>query len=396
MTIKLYYQDSEISEAQVKVVDSGKDAAGYYAILDQSCFYPEGGGQPADTGEIGPAKVLDVQSVEGEIRHYTDIQLPKDNFSAQLDWQRRWDHMQQHAGQHLLSALLEDDFGFKTQSFHLGKERVCIDLDLDSATKEQLLAAEKKANHLIRQCLAIRDRWVTSEQAKDQGLRKPPVVEGDIRLVEIDGIDLNPCGGTHPKSTADIGLLKIISTEKAKGGMRVYFLCGDRALQHFNFLMETTDKLVAQLNAPAAELPEAAKALLADKASADKTIKNLQEQLLNMEAEMILPTDGIVEKTFEGRPIKELQQLARLVIGKNPSATVLFISTSEGDMRFVCAKGEQAPGDMREVLQQLLALTEGKGGGNTQFAQGGGATDKSPEIFKEVFRAAIKNSSPNV
>ncbi|WP_394121401.1 DHHA1 domain-containing protein [Planococcus donghaensis] len=391
MTIKLYYQDSKISEVQVKVVDSRKDAAGYYAILDQSCFYPEGGGQPADTGEIGPAKVLDVQSVEGEIRHYTDIQLPKDSFSAQLDWQRRWDHMQQHAGQHLLSALLEDDFGFKTQSFHLGKERVSIDLDLDSATKEQLLAVENKANHLIRQCLSISDRWVTSEQAKELNLRKPPVVEGDIRLVEIAGIDFNPCGGTHPNNTADIGLLKIISTEKAKGGMRVYFLCGDRALHHFNFLMETTDKLVAQLNAPAAELPEAAKALLADKASADKTIKNLQEQLLNLEAETINPADGIVEKLFEGRPIKELQQLARLVIGKNPSVTVLFISTSEGDVRFVCAKGEQAPGDMREVLQQLLALTEGKGGGNAQFSQGGGATDKSPEIFKDVFRTAIKN-----
>ncbi|MGH2316822.1 alanyl-tRNA editing protein [Planococcus sp. SE5232] len=391
MTIKLYYQDSEISEARVGVMDSGKDAAGYYAILDQSCFYPEGGGQPADQGEIGPAKVLDVQSVEGEIRHYTDIQLPKGNFSANVDWQRRWDHMQQHAGQHLLSALLEDDFGFKTQSFHLGKERVSIDLDLDSATKEQLLAVENKANGLIRQCLSISERWITSEQAKELNLRKPPVVEGDIRLVEIAGIDFNPCGGTHPKNTADIGLLKIISTEKAKGGMRVYFLCGDRALQHFNFLMETTDKLVTQLNAPAAELPQAAKTLLADKASADKAIKNLQEQLLNLEAETINPANGIIEKLFEGRPIKELQQLARLVIVKNPSVTVLFISTSEGDVRFVCARGEQAPGDMREVLQQLLALTRGKGGGNAQFAQGGGATDNSPEIFKDVFRSALKN-----
>lgn len=391
MTRKLFYQDSEILEATVQVMDSGMDEAGYYAILDQSCFYPEGGGQPADKGEIGPAKVLDVQTVKGEIRHYTNIQLPKNSFFAQVDRQRRWDHMQQHAGQHLLSALLEDDFGFKTQSFHLGKERVSIDLDLDSATKEQLQAVEKKANGFIRQCLAISDRWVTSERAEEMELRKPPVVEGDIRLVEIDGVDLNACGGTHPKNTADIGLLKIISTEKAKGGMRVYFLCGDRALQHFNFLMETTDKLVVQLNAPTAELPEAAKALLADKASADKTIKNLQEQLLKMEAEAMLPDNGIVEKLFDGRPVKELQQLARLVIGKNPSATVLFISASEGDMRFVCAKGEQAPGDMREVLQQLLALTRGKGGGNTQFAQGGGATDESSEVFKDIFRAAVKN-----
>lgn len=396
MTIKLYYQDPEISEASVQVVDSAKDGKGYYAILDQSCFYPEGGGQPADTGRIGPAKVVDVQTVEGEIRHYTDLQLPNRSFAARVDWQRRWDHMQQHAGQHLLSALFEDMYSLKTQSFHLGEERVSIDLDLDTATRAQLKDVETKANQLISQRLAISDRWVTSQEAGKMDLRKPPVVKGDIRLVEIDGIDLNACGGTHPKNTADIGLLKIISTEKAKGGMRVYFLCGNRALQYFDFLLETTDKLVVQLNAPAAELPEAAKALLADKASADKTIKNLQEQLLIQEADAIVPENGIVERVFEGRPIKELQQLARLVTGKNAAAIALFISASEGDIRFVCAKGEQAPGDMREVLQQLLALVEGKGGGNAHLAQGGGRTDESPEAFADVFQAAIKNFRSHV
>ena len=391
MTMKLYYQDSEISEAPVKVIDSRSDEVGYYAILDQSCFYPEGGGQPADTGRIGSAKVLDVQTVEGEIRHYTDVALPKDRFSAKLDWQRRWDHMQQHAGQHLLSALFEDVHGLKTQSFHLGQERVSIDLDLDTVTKAQLQEVEKMANRMISQRRAISTQWVSPAEAKELKLRKPPAVEGDIRLVRIDGIDLNACGGTHPKNTADIGLLKIISTEKAKGGTRVYFLCGNRALQYFSFLLETTDKLVVQLNAPAAELSEAAKALLADKSAADKTIKSLQEQLLNLEAEAILPDNGIVEKIFEERPIKELQQLARHVTSRHAAATVLFISSSENDMRFVCAKGEQAPGDMREVLKQLLALTEGKGGGNVQFAQGGGRTAEAPEVFQDVFQAALKN-----
>lgn len=390
MTTKLYYQDSALSESAVQVVDSGSDETGYYALLDQSCFYPEGGGQPADTGEIGPAKVLDVQFVEGEIRHYTDIQLPKDGFSARLDWERRWDHMQQHAGQHLLSALLEDVYGLKTQSFHLGKERVSIDLDLDTATKTQLQEVEKMANQLISQRLVISTQWVSPEEAKELKLRKPPAVEGEVRLVEIAGIDLNACGGTHPKNTGDIGLLKIISTEKAKGGLRIYFLCGSRALRHFHFLLETTDRLVVQLNAPAEELPEAASALLADKASADKTIKQLQEQLLSLEAQTILPVHGIIERVFEGRPIKELQQLARLVVANDASATALFISSSQSDMRFVCAKGAQAPGDMREVLKQLLALTEGKGGGNAQFAQGGGSTTESPETFKEVFQASLK------
>lgn len=391
MTMKLYYQDSEISEAMVEVIETGKDQAGFYAVLDQSCFYPEGGGQPADTGNIGSANVLDVQTVEGEIRHYTDVELPKERFAAKLDWQKRWDHMQQHAGQHLLSALFEDEYGLKTQSFHLGQERVSIDLDLDTVTKEQLLEVEEMANKTISRRLVISTKWVSPAEAEELKLRKPPAVEGDIRLVGIDGIDLNACGGTHPKNTADIGLLKIISTEKAKGGTRVYFLCGNRALTYFNFLMDTTDKLVVQLNAPASELSEAAGALLAEKATADKTIKTLQEQLLNLEAEAILPDNGVVEKLFEDRPIKELQQLARYVISRHHAATVLFISRSGDDVRFVCAKGEQAPGDMREVLKQLLALTDGKGGGNPQFAQGGGETAEAPERFQEIFRTMVKN-----
>ncbi|MBD8013194.1 alanyl-tRNA editing protein [Planococcus wigleyi] len=391
MTMKLYYQDSEISEAMVEVIKTGKDQAGFYAVLDQSCFYPEGGGQPADTGNIGSANVLDVQTVEGEIRHYTDVELPKERFAAKLDWQKRWDHMQQHAGQHLLSALFEDEYGLKTQSFHLGQERVSIDLDLDTVTKEQLLEVEDMANKTISRRLVISTKWVSPAEAEELKLRKPPAVEGDIRLVGIDGIDLNACGGTHPKNTSDIGLLKIISTEKAKGGTRVYFLCGNRALTYFNFLMDTTDKLVVQLNAPASELSEAAGALLAEKATADKTIKTLQEQLLNLEAEAILPDNGVVEKLFEDRPIKELQQLARYVISRHHAATVLFISRSGDDVRFVCAKGEQAPGDMREVLKQLLALTDGKGGGNPQFAQGGGKTAEAPERFQEIFRTMVKN-----
>lgn len=391
MTTKLYYQDSEISEAFVQVTKSERDDKGFYAILDQTCFYPEGGGQPADTGKIGPAKVMDVQTVDGEIRHYTNIQLPQENFSAQVDWQKRWDHMQQHAGQHLLSALLEDMYGFKTQSFHLGPKRVSIDLDMDTAAKEQLKDVEETANQLISQGLPISTRWVTDREVELLKLRKPPAVEGDIRLVEIRGIDLNACGGTHPKNTADIGILKIISTEKAKGGLRIYFLCGMRAMEYFDFLLETADSLVVQLNAPAAELPRAAKDLLAEKAIADKTIKQLQEHAATLEAEAIFPTNSIVERVFEGRPIKELQQLARLVVGKHPSASLLFISVSEGDMRFVCAKGEQAPGDMREVLNELLALTQGKGGGNAQFSQGGGNTDKAPAAFQHVFRSALKN-----
>ncbi|ANU27372.1 alanyl-tRNA editing protein [Planococcus versutus] len=393
MTTKLYYQDAEISSANVHVIQSGKDGTGYYVILDQSFFYPEGGGQPADAGKIGPAKVIDVQTVDGEIRHYTDSKLPTESFSAQLDWHRRYDHMQQHAGQHLLSALLEDLLGLKTQSFHLGKERVSIDLDLDTVTLLQLQEIEKKANARIAEGLKISTSYVDTETAKTLKLRKPPAVEGDIRLVKIDEVDLNPCGGTHPKSTAEIGLLKIISTEKNKGGLRIYFLCGNRALNYFTFLLETTNELVVQLNAPITELTQAAQVLLNDKTEANKTIKNLQDHTISLEAQAILPINNVVEKMFEDRPIKELQQLARLVTSHHPSVTMLLMSTSKDEIRFVCAKGEQVEGDMRNVLNQLLTLTEGKGGGNSKLAQGGGKMTCSIATFSATFHEALTNSN---
>lgn len=394
MTEKLYYQDSEIKKATIRVIGNGQNEAGFYAILDQTCFYPEGGGQPGDTGWIGNFQVVDVQTEDGKIFHYTNGLLPLGQYEAEIDWERRYDHMQQHAGQHVLSAIFDDFHQMKTSSFHLGEERVSIDLNTPSIDGAVLLSVEKEANDVIRRHLPIETEWVAKEQAKERNLRKPPAVEGDIRLVSINGVDLNACGGTHPKNTAEIGLIKIISTEKAKGGTRVYFLCGERAMNYFQLLVETSDELVKQLNAPVTELKNAASDLLDEKAANEKKMKDLQLQLLEKEAESIFPEEGenVVERVFQERPIKEVQQLARMAIAQNPTAYLLFV-TMEGDaVRFVGAKGDSAPGSMKEILPELLALTDGKGGGNAGVVQGGGKSEEPPEVFMQTFRNALKNT----
>ncbi|MBZ5202990.1 alanyl-tRNA editing protein [Planomicrobium chinense] len=393
MTSKLYYEDSELSEAIVSIIASGEDEKGTYAVLDQTCFYPEGGGQPSDTGYIGEVRVLDVQSVEDEIRHYTADPLPEGSFKAEIDWNRRWDHMQQHAGQHVLSAVLDDYHQLKTASFHLGEERVSIDLNAPQISKSQLQQAERAANDVIRKHLPISTEWVSESQAQTMELRKPPAVTGDIRLVKIDGVDLNACGGTHPKNTADIGMIKIIGTEKAKGGTRLYFLCGNRAMDHFDLLLDQTNVLVQKLNAPLTDLPTAADALLHEKAEQDKEMKELRTKLLEAEAQMIQPENGtgFIQQVFSGRPVKEVQQLARLTIANHPSAVLLFLITEDDSIRFVCAKGEEAEGNMKDVLQELLQLTDGKGGGNAQSAQGGGKTVHAPDLFFQTFQSSLKN-----
>lgn len=393
MTLKLYYDDPEMTQTQMTVNGSGQDEKGQYIIADQTIFYPEGGGQPADVGFIGDAAVLDVQMREGEVRHYTDKPIDPGEYAAQLDWDKRFDHMQQHAGQHVLSAVFADRFDLHTSSFHLGVERVSIDLDAPEISKEVLAAAEAEANRVIRSHIPITTEWVSNEQAKAMPLRKPTSVEGDIRLVKMDGIDLNACGGTHPKNTAAIGLIKIISVEKAKGGTRVYFLCGDRAFAQFDKFIETTDELVRQLNTPLKDLPAATAALLEEKAALEKELKEIRLELLEVEAANIQPVKDTVsaERIFENRSVKELQQLARLVAAREKEAYVFLLSVEPNSVRFVCAKGEDAPGDMRVVLKELLALTAGKGGGNQGFVQGGGETDYGSEDFINAFQATIKN-----
>ncbi len=385
MTRKLYYDDPYLREITVQVAESASDERGQYVVLDQTCFYPEGGGQPADHGMIGAAAVQDVQNFDGEIRHYLDRKLEPGEYKAVLDWHRRWDHMQQHAGQHLLSALLEDRHGFKTTSFHLGQERVSIDLHQASISRETLRQVELEANRIISRHLPIRTQFVNEQQLETLHLRKPPAVTGDIRLVEMEGIDLNACGGTHPDNTAGIGLLKIIGTEKAKGGTRLYFLCGERALEHFGKLSDTSDALVGKLNAPLTELVQAADVLLSEKMAADKEITELKKQLLSAEAKALTPEEGVLVRDFGDRPVKELQQLARLATEHYPSVCLLFASQAQGSIRLVCAKGNESSADMRESLKRLLQETDGKGGGTAALAQGGGNTQEPFERFQEIF-----------
>lgn len=398
MTLKMYYGDPEIAQATVEVIGSGQDEKGQYILTNQTIFYPEGGGQPADTGSIGGAAVLDVQSSQEEIRHYTDMPLSNGEYPAQLDWNKRFDHMQQHAGQHVLSAVFADRHNLHTTSFHLGEERVSIDLDAAEIPQEVLAAAEAAANDVIRRHLPITTEWVTEEQAKSMPLRKPPAVKGDIRLVKIDGVDLNACGGTHPKNTSDIGLIKIITAEKAKGGTRVYFLCGGRAFGHFKLLIETTDELVRQLNSPLKDLPGAADALLEEKAAIEKELKDTRSKLLEAESFGIqsAANTATAERIFYNRPVKELQQLARMVAAREKHSYILLLSAEGKGVRFVCAKGEEAQGDMREVLGELLALTDGKGGGNPGFVQGGGNSECENEQFICTFQKAVKKFRENL
>lgn len=389
---KLYYQDPYIKSFTTLLKEQQKDEQGrMYAILEKTAFYPTGGGQPYDTGTLNGIKVIDVEEIDGEIRHYLEKPFNEpEEIIGEIDWERRFDHMQQHAGQHILSAAFEEQFGFATVSFHLGNEVLTIDLDIDELTDDQAKAAEDLANRIILENRSIETKWVTTDELSTYRLRKQLSVTENIRLVIIPDFDYNGCGGTHPHSTGEVRAIKILDWEKQRKKIRVHFVCGNRVLNQLHQKQKEIKRLTSILNAPEENLAESAKKLSEDKKILEKSIEELKDQLVVYEAKDLLSngkssSNGLmISKQFKNRPIQEVQKLARAVTVQSDDAVVFFVNGAEEKLQFVCAKGKTPKGSMKEITNKLLPLINGKGGGNDLFAQGGGeALITAEQLFNQ-------------
>lgn len=374
---KLYYEDPYIKTFETELVyQAADDKERIFAVLKETAFYPTGGGQPHDEGTLNGLKVVDVEEAEGEIRHYLEKELDPSNsgVSGEIDWSRRFDHMQQHAGQHILSAAFEELFGYKTVSFHLGKETLTIDLEISELPAGHAEEAERLANAIILENRPIEARWVNAEEASQFPLRKQLSVSEDIRLVIIPEFDYNGCGGTHPSSTGQVAGVKILDWERQKKKIRVQFICGSRILTQLQTKHEITGNLSQLLNAPEQDLPSAASRLIENGKDLERQLEAAKEALLVYEAEEMFSAgkEKCISKVFEGRSIQELQKLARLIAAKSETADVILINETADKLQFVCARGADSESDMKSLSAELLQKINGKGGGNPQFAQGGG------------------------
>ncbi|NMD68966.1 alanyl-tRNA editing protein [Bacillus sp. DNRA2] len=379
MEHKLYYEDPYRKSFSAKILRQAQDDDGqWYVILNQTAFYPTGGGQPHDTGTLNEIKVTNVEEINGEIRHYIESPLVNENseLHGNIDWPRRFDHMQQHAGQHILSAAFEELFVFPTISFHLGAEVLTIDLETDQLTEEQAQQAEQRANEIILENRPIQPTWVSPEQAAKYPLRKQLSVTEDIRLVIIPDYDYNGCGGTHPSSTGQVGSLKILDWERQKKKIRVQFVCGNRVLSQLYQKQKVLKSLGPLLNAPEADMVKATQKLLDGAKEKDKALEEAREALLQYEAlELIqgaLPERKVSYKIFQNRTIQELQKLGRAISAQAPDNMAILISESPEKMQLVCARGENVQISMKKLISELLPQINGKGGGNDHLAQGGG------------------------
>ncbi|MFJ7921808.1 DHHA1 domain-containing protein [Lysinibacillus fusiformis] len=386
----LYYQDVMLREFDAHIVSKENDEFGrHYVVLSNTAFYPTGGGQPHDTGTLNGIEVIDVEKIGKEIRHYTQGHVSEWEgiVHGALNWPRRFDHMQQHAGQHILTAAFVELFDAQTVSFHLGSEHVTIDIAVDTLTEQQLTAAEKRANEIILENRPIETTWITENELSDFNLRKEVAVTGDIRLVIIPDYDDNGCGGTHPTSTGQVNAIKILGTEKMKGNVRVSFVCGQRVLNELAMRKKVLGDVARQLSVPEVEAATALAKILSAQKHTEKALVAAKEELLAYEAKaLVLNSSGLVAAAFQQRTMQELQKLARTIVSEQEDMVTLLVSESEGKLQFVAARGKHVSKSMKAIAEKALPLINGKGGGSDQMVQGGGECIISKEELLEAMQ----------
>jgi len=386
VTDKLYPSDSYLSRFDAVVAAARIHAGKVAVVLDRTAFYPEGGGQPADRGTIGGAQVDDVVEVEGELFHVlagAELPAPGTPVACQIDWARRFDHMQQHHGQHLLSAVFERLHGASTVSFHLGAETCTIDLDLSPARlpAEALAAAEAAANQLVWRDLRVDARERSHEEMAALPLRKNAVKGARIVVVsseqggQAEVEDASPCGGTHPRRTGEVGAIAVGRAQKWGAGTRVEFVCGARVLAGLHRAEERLARASAALRCAPAELPEAAAKLAEEGQARRKEVDRLVEALAAAEAERLdgsRPGTAPLAARIEGLlgTAAGLRAVAQALAGRG---RVALVGGIEGERAHLCFTRPRGPGaHLGEVLREAAALLGGKGGGSPDLAQGSG------------------------
>lgn len=368
----LYYTDAYIQSFDASVVKTATAEDGrHYVVLNNTAFYPTGGGQPHDIGTLNDVAVTDVEKIADEIRHYVEAPL-EGAVHGQLNWTRRFDFMQQHTGQHILTAAFVELFDYATVSFHLGSDTVTIDITTDNITEEQLAQAEARANAIIIENRSITATWITRDELANYPLRKDIAVEGEnIRLVIIPNYDYNGCGGTHPSSTGQVQALKILAVEKLKQQSRIHFVCGQRVLQALQMRKTVLSDVARQLSVPEEQAAGALQKVMATAKQTEKKLNEAQDTLLQQQA-LQLAEQTIVAEVFEDYSMQQLQKVARTISAHNDAAKVFVVSESAGKLQFVAARGKNATQSMKEISAAVLPLLNGKGGGNDQLVQGGG------------------------
>lgn len=395
MTDRLYYHNAYRRTFTAGVLERFSNEGQPAVVLDQSCFYPASGGQPADRGRLDGQDVIDVflRESDGAIVHVLSGDLWENEVTGEIDWARRFDHMQQHTGQHVLSQAFITVAGAQTVSFHLSEESVTIDLQPANLKPAEVERAELLANEIIWEDRPVQIHMVSESEAHELPLRKVPDLEREtLRLVEVEGFDLTACGGTHVARTGAIGLIKIVKLERRGEELRVHFSCGRRALLDYRQKNGIVSRLATTFTTGYWNLEENVDNLLEEYKQTQRQLRKQRANLLRYEAEDLVretPVEKqtrIVTRCFVNRDGDELRGLAKALAEHAGTVALLGVAGEKAQLLF--ARAEDAPGQMNQLIKPALqTLDNAGGGGSATFAQGGGPAAEESRIEQALSRA---------
>lgn len=367
MTEKLFYQDSHRTEFSAKVISCEEAKDGYRVVLDQTVFFPEGGGQYADTGILGDTEVTDVHEKDDVIYHTTKAPLEAGSeVNGKINWDERFEKMQQHTGEHIVSGIVHERFGYNNVGFHLGSDYCTMDFD-GPISKEQLKEIEAAANEAVYQDLEINILYPSKDELKDLDYRSKIEIEGPVRIVEIPGYDVCACCAPHVKTTGEIGVIKLVSMVNYKGGERITMLCGRRAMRDYEKKDAMTKEISALLCAKEYEVAEAVVRLKDEQNRMKSQLAEMQQKLLEYRVAEIAVDQKIVtvfDSTLSGNLPREMMNK---LLDKGAEICAVFAGTDEEGYRYVIGSRSE---DVRPLSKMLNTAFQGRGGGKPEMVQG--------------------------
>ena len=384
-TRRLFYEDVYIKEFEAIVLSCEEREGRFYTILNETAFYPEGGGQPADKGTIENEKVIDVQYIDGELYHITEKPFEEGSqVVGRIDWDWRFDLMQQHSGEHIVSGMIHEKYGYENVGFHMGEEVITIDLS-GMLTWEQVIEIERKVNAYIWMNQKVNIFYPDERQRKFIPYRSKKELTGEIRLVEFPGADLCACCGLHVTHASQIGLVKILSCKKFREGVRMEMLSGKRALEYLSESAAQNSQVAVSLSVKESETEEAVERLL--KEVYDLKGQLAQEKQKNFAAKAAACTDKgnvfLIENEMEAA---EVRKCTDAILDTCGGIAALFAGDDENGYKYAVG---QRDGDVRELVKQLNNKLNGRGGGKPFFAQGSVKTTKKE--IKKFFEGVTEN-----
>lgn len=368
MTEKLFYEDSHRTECTGKVLACEEKKDHYEIVLDQTVFFPEGGGQYADTGMLGKAKVLDVHEKQGVIYHWCDREVEVGStVVGQIQWEERFEKMQQHSGEHIVSGLVHEKFGYNNVGFHLGGDYCTMDFD-GPITKDELKEIERLANEAVYQNLKIQVSYPSKEELENMEYRSKIEIDGQVRIVTIPKYDVCACCAPHVKYTGEIGMIKLVNMINYKGGERITMLCGRRALRDYDAKDENVKEISALLCAKELETAEAVHHLKEEQESLKGKCSSLKQKLLRYRAQEIPVEEGGKAAVFAcDLTGNEPRELMNLLLEKGAEICGVFAGTDDEGYRYVIGSRTE---DVRLIGKRMNEAFEGRGGGKPVMVQG--------------------------